>query len=176
MQRAVHHHDRGDHVILFVTAGLAEPRHVADADIGHVLDFHRHAVGLRQHDVLDVFDVVALGQVLIAAAVQEADAADIDGLLAEADGATADIDVGVADGGDDLRQRHVVGVEFMQVDLDLELLGRAAPGIDLNDAGNRQQAALHDPVLDGAQVGQTEVRRAGHLIAIDFADQARSLN
>ena len=176
MQRAVHHHDRGDDIVLFVAAGFAEPRHVADPDIGHVPDFHRHAVGLRQDDIFDVFDVVALGQVLVAAAVEEADAADIDGLLAEIDRAAADIDVGVADRRDDLGQRHAVGVEFVQADLDFEFLGRAAPGIDLDDARHRQQTALHDPILDGAQVGQTEVRRAGHLIAVDFADQARSLN
>ncbi len=73
-------------------------------------------------------------------------------------------------------QRDVVGVELVQIDLDLELLGRAAPGVDLNDAGNGQQTALHDPILDRAQIGQSEMRRAGHLIAIDFADQARALN
>ena len=68
--------------------------------------------------------------------------------------AAADIDVGVADGADDLRQRDVVGIELVEIDLDLEFLRRAAPGIDLNDALDRQQPALHDPVLDGAKIGQ----------------------
>jgi len=64
----------------------------------------------------------------------------------------------------------------MQIDLDVEFLGGAAPGIDLNDAGHGQQPALHDPVLDGAQIGQAEVRRADHLIAKDLADQAGGLD
>ena len=80
------------------------------------------------------------------------------------------------DRADHLRQRHVVGVELVQIDLDIVFLRRAAPGIDLDDAGNGQQAALHDPVLDGAQVGQSEMRRSDHLIAVDFADQAGGLD
>ena len=46
VQRAVHDHDRRDHVVLVVAAGLAEPRHIADIDLGDVLHLHRHAVRL----------------------------------------------------------------------------------------------------------------------------------
>ncbi len=176
VQRAVHDHDRRDDVVFEVAPGLAEPRHVADIDLRDVLDRHRHAVGLRQDDVLDVADLVALRQVVGAAAVDEADAADIDRLLAETDGAAADIEVGIADRADDLGQRDAVGIELVQVDLDLEFLGGAAPGIDLHHAGNGQQPALDDPVLDGAQIGQPEMRRADHLIAVDLAHQARALD
>ena len=48
VQRAVHDHDRRDHVVLVVAAGLAEPRHIADRDLGDVLDEDRHAVLLKQ--------------------------------------------------------------------------------------------------------------------------------
>ena len=44
VQRAVHDHDGGDDVVLVVAAGLAEPRHIADRDLGDVLDQDRHAV------------------------------------------------------------------------------------------------------------------------------------
>jgi hypothetical protein len=39
--------------------------------------------------------------------------------------------------------------------------------------GTVNKPALHDPVLDGAQIGQPEMRRPDHLIAVDLADQAR---
>ena len=53
----------------------------------------------------------------------------------------------------------------------------AAPRVYRHDAvGNGEQAARCDPVLYRAQVGEPEVRRADHLIAIDLADQARLLN
>jgi hypothetical protein len=117
-----------------------------------------------------------LRQILAAAVVQQADAADIDRLLAKTDRAAADIDIRVPDGGDDLRQRHVVSVKLVEIDLDFEFLSRAAPGIHLHDAGNGQQPALHDPILDGAEIGQAEMRRSCHLVAVDFADQARTLD
>ena len=86
VQRPVHHHDRRDNVVLVVAAGFAEPRDIADIDLRDVLDLDRHAVRLRKHNILDVVDLVALGQIVGAAAVHKADAADVDRLLAEIDG------------------------------------------------------------------------------------------
>jgi hypothetical protein len=54
-----------------VAAGLAEPRHVADRNLGDVLYEHRHAVRLAERNVLDVLDLVALGQIRFAAAVHQ---------------------------------------------------------------------------------------------------------
>ncbi len=176
VQGPVHNHDRGDDVVLTVATGFAQPRHVADIDIGDVLDLHRNAVGLCQDDVLDVVDPVALRQVLGPAAVQETDASDVHGLLADIDRASAHIGIGVADRGQNLRKGDVVGVEFVEVDLDLVFFGGAAPGVDLNDAFDRQQAALHHPVLDGAKIGQPDMGRPNDLITIDLAHQARALN
>ena len=96
-------------------------------------------------------------------------------MLTEIDGAAAHIDVGVADRADHLRQGHVVGIELVQIDFDLELFGGAAPGVDLHNAFDGEQPALHYPILDRAKVGQAEMRRAFDLVAVDFADQARSL-
>src|SRR5450631_2470866 len=169
VQRAVHHQDRRHHVVFLVAAGLAEPGHIADVDPGDVLDLHGNAVDLAENDVLDVADVVALGQIRRSAAVDQTDAADVDRLLADIDGAPAHVDVRVGDGADDLGYGDVVGVELVQVDFDLVFLGGAAPGVDLNDAGYRKKPALQDPVLDGAQIGQSEMRRSDHLVAIDLA-------
>ncbi len=176
VQRPIHNDDGGDDIVLVVAAGFAEPRRVADDDGGDILDEYRHAVELAERNVLDVLDLVALGQIGGAAGIDQADAANVHGLLPHIDGAAADIDVGGAERTDHLRQRDVVGVELVQIDLDLVLLGRSAPGVELHDPRNGEQPALQNPILDGAQIAQAEVRRSGYLIAIDLADQAGGLD
>ena len=176
MQRAVHDDDGRDDIVLVVAAGLAEARHVADGNFGDVFHKDRHAVRLPKRHVLDIRDFVALRDIRGAAGVHQADAANIHRLLAHIDGASADIDIGVADRADDLRQRHVVGVELVQIDFDVKLLGGPAPSIELDDAGDGQQPPLQYPVLNGSQVGQAEMRRPGHLVPVDFADQAGGLD
>ena len=97
-------------------------------------------------------------------------------MLTEIDGTAAHIDIGVADRRDHLGQGDAISIELVEVDLDLELLGGAAPGVDLDDARNGQKPALQDPILDGAKIGQPDVRRSYDLVTIDFADQARALD
>ena len=104
------------------------------------------------------------------------DASDGHRLLPDIDRARPDIHVGVADSAHELSQRQIVGFELVEVGFHLELFCRAAPGVDLHDARNRQKAPLQYPVLNGAQIGNAEVFRAGHLVAVDFADQARCLD
>ena len=153
-----------------VASGYAEPWNVAHRHLRDILDLDRHAVDLGEDDVLDVGDAATLGKIVIAAGIDQADAANVDRLLAHRDLAPADIDVGIAERRDDLRDRDVVGFELGLLDVDIELLGHAAPAVDLDDTRNRQKPAGDDPVLYGAQVGQPEVRRPGHLIAHDLAD------
>src|SRR5262249_7079597 len=114
-----------------------------------------------QHDVLDV------GYLR-----DQADAANVDRLLADVDRAAPDVDVGIAEGVQDLLQRHAISVELVQIDLDIVRLGRAAPGHNLDHPGNRQQPALNDPILERAQIRQAEVLRPNQLVAIYLADQA----
>ena len=78
VQRAVHDDNRGNDIILVVAAGLAEPRHVADRDLGDILHEYRHAVRLTEQNVLDVLDLVALRQIGGAARVHQANAANVD--------------------------------------------------------------------------------------------------
>jgi len=176
VQRAVHHHDGHHHVVIVILASDAEPRHVADRDLGDVLHLHRDAVKLGQHHVLDVLSPVALGQIFVAAAVQQADAANVDGLLANSDLAPAHIDVGIVQRRDELRKVDAVGVKLVKIDLDVVLLSRTTPRIDLNDTGHREQAARGDPGLHGTQVGQPEMWRTDHPVAIDLAGRARLLD
>src|SRR5262249_51241963 len=107
-----------------------------DIDRGDVLDGHRDAVLLGQNNVLDVLDSMPLGQIGRTAAVDQADAADVHRLLADVDGAAAHIGIGVSNGGGELRQRDALGIEPVQIDLNLILLGGASPGVDLDDARN----------------------------------------
>ena len=97
-------------------------------------------------------------------------------MLANDDLAAADVDIGVAECGDDLRDRDIISVEFVQIDVDVVLLGRAAPRIHGHHPRHGEQSPRDDPVLHGAQVGQPEMRRADHLIAEHLADKARLLD
>ena len=134
MQRAVHDDDRRDDVVFLVAAGLAKARHVADRNLGHVADKHRYTVGLPKQDGLDVLHPVALRQIGGASAVHETDAPNVDRLLTDIDGPPADIDIRIADRGDDLRQGDLIGLEFARIDINVVFLGRATPGIDLHDS------------------------------------------
>jgi hypothetical protein len=176
VQRTVHDDDGRHHVVLLVASGFAEARNVPNVDLGHVLDEDRNTFRLGEENVLDVLDAIALRQIGGAPAIHQADAANVDGLLADIDGAAAHIVVGVADRADHLGERDVVGVELIEIDFDLILLRSAAPGIDLHDPGHRKQAALQHPILHGAQVGQPEMGRTHHLITINLADEARALD
>ena len=119
---------------------------------------------------------MALGEVGRTTAVEEAYPANVDGLLSVAKLTTTNIDVGVANGADHLRQGDVVSIKLVQIDFDFVLFGGAPPGVDLHDAFDREEPPLHDPVLHGAQVAQAKMRWAHDLVAIDFANQARSLD
>ncbi len=176
MQRAVHHHDRQRHIVVMILARDAKSRHEPDRDLGNVLDGDRSAVDLGQHNLLDIPDPIALGQIVGSATVDQPDAADVDRLLADRDLAPADVDIGIAERGDDLRNRDAVGVELVQIDLNLILLGGAAPGVHLHHARHRKQAAQDDPILHRPQVGQSEMRRPHHLVTKDLTCQARLLD
>ena len=176
MKRAVHHHNRGDNIGFAVASRLAQPGDVANVDLCYVLQLYGHAIGLRQRDILDVLDLAPLGQVQGPAAVDQADAPDIDRLLADIDAARADVHVRIADRGHELRQRDPVGLQLVEVGLDLVFLRGPAPGVDLHHAGNGEQAALQNPVLDGPEIGQAEMRGSFDLIAVNLADDAGGLN
>ena len=47
VQRAVHHHNRGDNIAFAVAARLAQPGNIANVDPRDVLQLHGHAIGLR---------------------------------------------------------------------------------------------------------------------------------
>ncbi len=68
---------------------------------------------------------------------------------------------------------QALGLEAVQVDRDLVLLGLAAEGRDVDDAGDRLEPALQHPVLQGLHVHGRVAGRADELVAHDLAHRAR---
>src|SRR5207237_6698150 len=105
----------------------------------------------------------ARGQHGVADVVHRADLADRAydrRLRADIHRVGADVDVGVVQPVEHLLQRQPVGQQAVEVDGDVEGLGLAAPAGDVDHAGNRLEAALQEPVLDGLQIGDGVTRRA----------------
>src|SRR5579863_9022312 len=98
-----HDHNRGSDIVVVIPAPDSKAWNVTDRNGRDLLDLDRETVRLAQHDVLDVLNLVPLGNVVGAAAVDQSDTADIDGLLSDRDLTTADIDVGIAERGNELR-------------------------------------------------------------------------
>jgi hypothetical protein len=171
-----HHHDRGRDIVIMVPAPDAKPWHIADGYGRDILDLDRKTVRLGQDDVFDVLDFVTLGDVVGAPAVDQSNTADIDGLLPDRDFAAAHIDVGIAERGDELGDRNIVGFELSEIGVDVELLGGAAPAVDLHHAGNGEKTPGDDIILQCPQIGQPEMRRTDNLIAVDLTDQAGLLD
>src|SRR6267378_2671858 len=118
---APHQHDALHDVVVLIEAGDAEPRLLADSHRGDILDQHGIAAALRHHGAGEIVD-----------RADQADAAHDSGLRADVDGIAADIDVGIADGLQQLRQRQAVGDQFVEIDLQFIGLGLAAPPGDVD--------------------------------------------
>ena len=161
LRAAPHQHDALDDVVVVVVAGDAEPGLVAHRHFRHVGDQHRRAVMHRQHGVADVVHRADL-----------ADRAHDRRLRADVHRVGADIDVGVAEPVQHLLQGEPVGQQPVEVDDDVVGLGLAAPAGDVDHPGDRLEAALQDPVLDGLEVGDGIAGRTDHAVAEDLADRA----
>ena len=133
--------------------------------MGDVRQNDRQAALLAHHDVVDVAD-----------RAEHADAAHIDRLFADRDGAAADIGVAGGNRVDDLRQGEAVGPHAIEVDLGLVFLGFAAQRRDVGDARHDAQFAFDHPVLQRLELDQVHARRTLELVAQDFADAAGRRN
>ena len=92
------------------------------------------------------------------------------------DGVAADIDVAVVQRLQQLRQRQPVGDQLVEIDLQLEGLGLAAPAGDVDDARHRAEAPLQHPVLQGLEIEHAVAGRPDQPVAVDFADRADRRN
>ena len=113
---AAHQHDALHDVVVLIETGNAEPRLLADRHGGDVLDQNGVAAALRHHGVGEIVD-----------RTDQADAAHHGGLAADVDGIAADIDVGIADRLQQLRQRQAIGDQLVEIDLQLIGLGLRRP-------------------------------------------------
>ena len=78
-----HHHDGGDYIVFFIAARDSEPWNVSDIDSRDILHLHRNTIELAQDHFFDVINLVAFGEIIIASAIDQADATDVDRLLAD---------------------------------------------------------------------------------------------
>ena len=127
---------------------LDQRRHskgVADLDVGHLLDVHGHAVRRADDDLLDVVD-----------RRDQADATHDQPRAVRLEDVAADVDIAVADGGDDGAEGQVVGAETIRIDVDLILLDVAADGRDFGHAWDGIELVADEPVL------QASAARAGN--------------
>src|SRR5215213_6550966 len=111
----LHQHNAGDDVSLVVAARNTEPGREPDLNLSNIGKQHGHTALLGQNDIADVFK-----------RPNDADATDVDRLLAHCDRAAAYIGVAAGDGSDDLRNRKTERHHPVEVDLRLKLLGFAA--------------------------------------------------
>ena len=118
---------------------------VTDLHVRDLLDVDRHAVRRADHNPLHIVD-----------GCDQADAADDQPGAVRFEDVAADIQVAVADGGDDRTQRQVVGAEPIRIDVDLVLLNVAPNRRDFGDAGNGIELVPNEPVLKRAQVSQRQ--------------------
>ena len=162
---ATHQHDALDDVVIRIVAGDAEARLLPDRDGGHVTDQHRIAVALRQHRVAQVLD-----------RANKPDAPHHRRLRADIDGVAADIDVAVVQRLQQLRQGQPIGNELVEIDLELECLGLAAPSDDVDDSRHRAEAALQHPVLQGLEIEHAVAGGTDQPVAEDFADRTDRRN
>ena len=158
---AAHQHDPLHDVVIGIVAGNAEARLLPDRDGGDIPHQDRVAAALGQHGVAEILD-----------RANEPDAPDHRRLRADIHGIAADIDVAVVQSLQQLRQRQPIGDELVEIDLELERLGLAAPADDVDDAGHCAEAALQHPVLQGLEIEHAVAGRTGQPISEDFTDRA----
>jgi hypothetical protein len=93
VEGSAHDHDGQRNIVLVIAARDTQPRHVADGDLGDVLDLHRDAVELGKDNILDVVDLPTVGQIGLATIIEKPDTADVHGLLTDGDLASPNVDI-----------------------------------------------------------------------------------
>jgi hypothetical protein len=162
---AAHQYDALDDIVVRILAGDAEARFMTDLDGCYVADQDRVASALGEHRVAQLIR-----------RADEPDAADHCRLGADIDGVAADIDVAVVERLQQLRQRQPIGDEFVEIDLELERFGLAAPSDHVDDAGHRAESALQHPVLQRLEIKHAVAGWADEPISVDFSDRTDRRN
>ena len=155
-----HHHGAGDDLALAVLGDDAVAQRGAELDVGDLAQQHRRAV------VVDADG--GAGDVLERLELRFA--AEHDLLVALLDVAAADVAVVLLEHVEDLGERQVVLGEPLGIDDHLVLLGLAAHGVDLDDAGHGAQLPRHVPIEQRAQLH----RRVAIALEVELVDLAEA--
>src|SRR4029077_5343079 len=161
LRSPAHQHDPLDDIVIGVLAGDAEPRLMAHLDRGDVGYQHRGTVAETYHGVAQILE-----------RANQADAAHHRRLRSDVEGLTADVEIGVTDRLQYLRQRQLVGGEEALVHSNRIRAGHAAPAGDIDYARHGLEAPLEHPVLQRLRVHHRIARGAQDAIAEHFADRA----
>ena len=156
---AAHQHQALHHFAVLVVGDRAAPRRRRELDAGHVAQGERAAVALLEHDGLDVLD-----------RIDEADAADGQLLVAVAQEAAADVEVGLPDRCFQVAQAQAGGVQPGRIGLDLEFLEVASERHHVGHALHLAQHAGDVPLHFRAQLVEVGAI-ADHPEAVDLAER-----
>ena len=147
---AASHQDNPFHDIAVpVAPGGAQPLGGPHFCLGHIFEQHRRPARFCQHDVVEVCE-----------RADQAQAAHVGCLLSDIERARANIEVAVSKGREYLRQREVIGDQFVEIHLHVVFFGQSAPAHDVNDAGDRPEMPLQHPILQGLQVQEAIAGRS----------------
>src|SRR5580704_2173336 len=102
--------------------------------------------------------------------MDEADPANIEGLLANAYIVAARAGIGVTDGADQGRKRDRIIGKLLGIDIDVVFLGESAEPRNVEHAINGAKLLLDYPVFDFLFMDQIMIGPF-HRIAVDFADR-----
>src|ERR1700722_1863297 len=165
LRAAPHEYDALHDVVGIVVTRDAEPRQIADAYSSHVTDHHRRALVVGDERAADLVD-----------RMNQTHAPHHRRLRAEIHRLAADIDVGIAESSQYLRDRQSVAHQLALVDGNIVGLSLAAPSGHVDDAGNRLETALQYPVLQRFQVGHRVVGRPCQPITENLTDRTGGRN
>ena len=117
---------------------MSEPRARAFANVRNIAQIHGHAVAFDDQDILH-----------LRYRAKQAQAADVDALLAHGQIIAADIRVARLHGGNDLRQGHIVLKQFLRIDFSDVLASAPAERCDVDNSRYLLDFALDEPIFRG---------------------------
>src|SRR5262245_15457904 len=145
--------DAGDNLTLTVHLGNAAPLIRTEFDAGHILEQHRYATIISDHDLLKVrqaFDVTSPPHCELG--------------FRKLDRAPAHIRVAGAQYFADFCNGNAKCLQAARINHNAVLLDEAANARDFRNALRLRNAVPDVPILDGAQFGQASLRTANHVL------------
>ncbi len=154
-----HQHDAGHDLVAIVHADDTQTGRIADTHVGDIGHRDRRAFVRGQHDVANVVE-----------RMDEADAANVEGLLADREIIPACVGVRVRDRAGQSCERHLVIGQLLRIYVDLVLFRQPAKTADIDHTRNCLELLLKHPVLDLLLLEQVVIGTL-HRVAVNFTDR-----